>query len=194
MNEASDTGLISLSEERLAILEKSRELNPAEKVNILLLLLHRKWITDFSYDNPKEYDRLGSELKRLGLPFFVDSYIHVNGRKIDWLQIAGSKEILCFLQKRREVLSTVEAGILYGYPTSATLAFEGVLSSRKCDPAHLNVVSFYLGGVYSDELYSREREIMTRTWELLESVSPTIAQEAVEHMHSIRPDFTGAKE
>lgn len=186
-------GIVELTDERLEYLERSKGMNPYEKVNILSLLLHLKWITDFPFIDKEQFKRLEPELDCLALPYFKDFYVYEDGSEVEWLQVAANQRILEYLKERKEVLTAVEAGIMYGYPASAVLAFEGVLRGRIYDPSHKNVVSFYLGGVYSVDLYSDERREMIEKWEMIEKVSPSIARDAIDYMQSTHPAFTDEK-
>ena len=106
----------------VALLEESSSLFPAEKLNILRLLLGQKWIADFSLDNGSEAERITIELDKLGLFYYVDSYMYENGRVTQWLQVAIGSDILRYIRERKDVLTGIEAGLLYGYPGSDFLA------------------------------------------------------------------------
>lgn len=188
--DSATRALTKLNKKRLKILEESTVLTTREKVNLLLLLLQQKWIADFPFDDPKEFERLKPELERLDLPYYMDFFIHDNGMRVDWIQVAANRGISKYIKEHKDILTALEAGALYGYPISAVLAFEGMLTPAYCPPADKNIVSFYLGGVYSADLYQEERKQMVRTWRVVEKASPRIAREAAEYLSSLTPNFT----
>ena len=178
----------------IALLEESSSLFSAEKLNILRLLLGQKWIADFSLDNGSEAERITTELDKLGLFYYVDSYMYEDGSVTQWLQVAISSEILKYIRERKDVLTSIEAGLLYGYPVSAVLAFEGLINDRARDRSHHNVVSYYLSGVHSTDYYPQEREEMVRFWGQLEQASPRIVREVTEYVMEMKQGFSSEKE
>lgn len=162
----SSTQHIQLTSEGLLLLEKSQIFSPGEKVHILALFLGKQHITDIGID----CDSLVAhqrELNRLKVPYIIESW-----RGESWLLAGTSSATLQYTQTHRDTLSEIEAGILYGYPPTATLAFSGLLSSRRHPP--ISPATFFFAGVYSESFFDEEVAYYEDIWCSLKKASPRI--------------------
>ncbi|MDB5161984.1 MAG: hypothetical protein JWM52_492 [Candidatus Saccharibacteria bacterium] len=157
---------------RLERIERSTVLTLSEKINLVRLLMHRKWIADVGVG--RDLMALREELHALDIPFRTGRYSP--GDSTEWLQAGVNVAVLNYVADREAELSELEAGVLYGYPTSHSLGFSGVLEStaRRPDSAAL----FYLAGIYSKEFARAEVDFFLREWSEFSRISPLLATEA----------------
>lgn len=93
-----------------------------------------------------------------------------------------------YVEERWEELSEIEAGTLYGYPATSTLAFSRVLTQRTRRPE--TAAAFYLGGIYSEEYFDEEKAYIDNLWRIVRSTSPLVAAEAKSHYCAILKNTT----
>lgn len=165
-----ETKRVHLTKNRLKILEESSLFSVSEKVHLLALLIGHQQITDIGLEaNDLNPYRQGLQL--LDIPFIEESWDDIN-----WLLAGASVALLEYVREKREVLSEVEAGVMYGYPASAALAFTGVMPSRMHRPT--SAAAFFLGGVYSVDFYEDELAYYDEVWRKLANLSPATTASA----------------
>jgi hypothetical protein len=164
-----------LNTTRIQQLEKTFALTIPEKINILALFLGHKWITDVAIDQ-KDKSVAAEVLRQLGLPY-EENYYEYNGERHTWLQAAANSAILQYVLEKRESLSVLEAGVLYGYPVSHSLGYIGMLE-KEMKGSDKTIAEFYLSGVFS-YTYSRcETGYFEKIWKDISAQSPVITHEA----------------
>lgn len=161
---------ISLTPEKLTIIEDSFIFSPAEKIHLLCLYIGRQFITDIGLDS-KDIALHEKKLTKLDIPFSRQK-----NTVSDWLLVASSQFLLDDLESRKATLSEVEAGVLYGYPATAALAFSGIIDQHLQPPK--TPAEFFLAGVYSQAFYENEINHYQSTWNNLSKISPKITNEA----------------
>jgi hypothetical protein len=165
---------IPLTQERITLIEQA-DLDLPDKINLLALLLGHKLITDVAIDGGGK----GPEraLVALGLPFADNYYIDADSKCHKWIQVAASHATLDYVIQRRDQLTVLEAGVLYGYPPSACLAYIGALDKVGFDKT---IGEHFLSGVFSQPYATLEREHFQRIWEDIVAASPSLAKLAKE--------------
>lgn len=161
---------ISLTAEKIRVIEKSSVFSPAEKVHLLCLHVGQQFITDIGLhsNNITLHEK---ELIKLDIPFSRQE-----DASSDWLLASNSQFLLDDLEMRKNILSEVEAGVLYGYPVTAALAFSGAIDKRLQPPK--TPAEFFLAGVYSRDFYENEINYYQTAWQNLIKISPKIVDEA----------------
>ncbi|MEU3251090.1 hypothetical protein [Streptomyces sp. NPDC006997] len=167
--------VVRLTKKRVALIENDLHLLTVEKVNLLALLLGHKQITDVAIDRG---DKAAATqlLEALNLPFAPNHYTDPDGVRHEWLQVAANKPTLDYVLNRRNELTVLEAGVLYGYPASACLAYEGLLEQEWFGKT---LGEYFLSGVFSKPYVNEERAHFERVWQDVAAVSPRVVSEAV---------------
>ena len=168
---------VNLTDSKLAYLEHSVVLSPAEKLHLLMLFMGMQFITDVGLRSD-DLQMHQLELDQLGLPSVQESY-----ESDSWILVGVSQLLLKYLQQQRSTLSEIEAGIMYGYPATATLAFSGLIPSRTRKP--ISPAMFFMGGIYSKEFCGNEIKFYEEKWERLTEVSHKITMDATEYYRAI---------
>lgn len=168
---------VNLTDSKLAYLEHSVVLSPAEKLHLLMLFMGMQFITDVGLRSD-DLQMHQLELDQLGLPSVQESY-----ESDSWILVGMSQLLLKYLQQQRSTLSEIEAGIMYGYPATATLAFSGLIPSRTRKP--ISPAMFFMGGIYSKEFCGNEIKFYEEKWERLTEVSHKITMDATEYYRAI---------
>ena len=151
---------VNLTDSKLAYLEHSAVLTPAEKLHLLMLFMGMQVITDVGLRSD-DLQMHQLEIDQLGLPFVQESY-----ESDSWILVGIS-----------------EAGIMYGYPATATLAFSGLIPSRTCKP--ISPAMFFMGGIYSKEFCGKEIKFYEEKWEQITEVSHKITVDATDYYRAI---------
>ena len=86
-----------------------------------------------------------------------------------------NQPILDYVIKRRTQLSVLEAGVLYGYPVSAVLAYNGLLEKTWFNKT---IAEYYLSGVFSKTSTAKERAHFESMWAAIAECSGNIVSEA----------------
>lgn len=163
-----------LSKKKIRQIESSQSLKVVEKLNLVALLLGYKQITDVDMGLHYQAD-ISVLLDELKLAYARNYYEHDEGRS-EWLQVAINEPVLAYVMERRETLTVVEAGILYGYPATAALAYAGMLEKTWFEKT---VAEHYLSGVFSKAYMQVEREHFAEVWAAIEKASPTLVEAAM---------------
>lgn len=114
-------------------------------------------------------------LKDLKLCFAKNYYYHED-TKYEWIQVAINKPILDYVMERRDELTVLEAGVLYGYPISASLAYDGMLEKRWFDKS---IAEYYLSGVFSKPYTDNERAHFEKIWDHIKAATTSLVVEAL---------------
>lgn len=165
--------LPKLTPAALKIIERSTVFKLHEKIDILQLFLGKKWVTDVSIDLERKQEYI-NELEKLKLPWAVNAY--EGDYKCQWIQAGANQAVLEYVMQRKDNLSELEAGILYGYPLTHALAFTGAIKEIRKPP--VNVATYMLAGVYSADFYQQEVAFFQRRWDEIGATSPVLAQQA----------------
>ncbi|WP_330266272.1 hypothetical protein [Streptomyces griseorubiginosus] len=179
----SQRKVVPLTKKRIEVIESSSHLLTVEKVNLLALLLGHKQVTDIAVDE-KDKSSAAQLLETLGLPSALNYYIDPDGVRHEWLQVAINKPTLDYVLERREELTVLEAGVLYGYPSSACLAYIGFLEQAWFDKT---LAEYFLSGVFSVPYVKTERQYFERVWVDITEASPGVATQArAEYQEAIQ--------
>lgn len=179
--EQNEQAIPELTKREVMLLEESKYLQIVERINLLALLCGYKWVTDVAIGlNHRE--EIEAILSNLELPFAYNHYFHEE-KKYEWLQVAVNEPVLSYVTDRRDQLTVLEAGVLYGYPVSACLAYIGLLKKTGFDKT---IAEYYLSGVFSATLVGKEREHFRRMWEEVLSHSDKIRLEAEREFTSLK--------
>ena len=166
--------VVRLTKKRVALIENGSHLLTVEKVNLLALLLGHKQITDVAIDR-RDKAAAKQLLEALDLPCAPNHYTDPEGVRHEWLQVATNKPTLDYVLNRRNELTVLEAGVLYGYPASACLAYAGLLEQEWFDKT---LGEYFLSGVFSKPYVNEERAHFERMWQDVAAASPAVADEA----------------
>lgn len=177
-NDPNKTSLRKLTRQRVEKLENTSELLISEKINLLALLLGYKWTTDVAIDIDNK-DPARKVLDELELPYANNHYTH-QSETHTWLQVGANHAILDYVISRRNELSVIEAGMLYGYPVSHSLGYVGLLD-KQMKGSDKTIAEFYLSGVFSAEYSERESKYFEEVWSKIAQTSSKIADEAKRH-------------
>lgn len=147
-------------------LARSDAFRVAEKVHIARLALQHQWICDVL-----DATGMRATLRELGLHIAATS-------DEGYLIVSGNEAMAEYVEFRAEHLSDVEAGILYGYPPSAVVAFTSITKPEVSPRLPRTAAEYYLGGAYSSDLYEQERAAFVRQWEELRRFAPAVVDMA----------------
>ncbi|MFA5967141.1 MAG: hypothetical protein WC805_01305 [Patescibacteria group bacterium] len=170
-------GLPVLTTKKIRLIEDSIILTLPEKKELLLMLLGYKFTIELKFSEKKEKTEL---LLKLGLPFHVESRIHSKKGKIKWLQVSANERIDRFVNKYATSMSSMEAGLLYGYPFSAVLAFMDLIP-RTDKVSSDNFYNYWFGMVRSKHLFEMEESYFKNITDKLAGVSPKIYSELQQY-------------
>ncbi len=144
----------------------------AERVHLARVALQQQWICDV-WDTKANRD----ELAAFGL--------HIATTNLGYLIVSGSPTLAEYVNFRNRELSTIEAGILYGYPPSAVVAFAGVVPHVPPESSWMATATYFLGGAYSRDNSDRERQFFAQQWEELSLHAPDVCRLAEVEFQSI---------
>lgn len=174
--------LCKLTASKLALLENTIVFTPSEKLELLGLFAHTKWIAEVDI-GLKNKDLCIQTLDSLAVPWRINQYTKQSGDVIYWLQVGANEAVLEYIEQRRDVLSDIEAGVLYGYPFTAVLGFAEIINAE--DSTQKDIVRYrkglvgqYLSCVHSAEFSTQEITYFNHIWDILDNMSPTIVNEA----------------
>ena len=162
--------LPKLTERSLSLLEDTPVFTTVEKIELLLLFMHKKWVAEVDIGLRRQAECI-EVLDQLQLPWYIESYDPPHQQR--WLQVGANIAVLEYVKHRRSELSDLESGILYGFPLTHTLGYVGIIKSRRMRP--MNAAQYMLAGVYSEEFYKEEVEYFDKVWEELKKCSPKLA-------------------
>lgn len=161
-----------LTKKKLKLLENTTALSIGEKVELLLIFLHRKWIAEVDIDLTR-IDECSLVLGQLGLPWYIE---HYDEPRVEWMQVGANYAVLDYVRERREQLSDLESGILYGFPLSHVLSYTNIISRHHIRPT--GAAQYMLAGVYSREFHEEELDYFQKVWQEVKETSPIIAQKS----------------
>jgi hypothetical protein len=166
-----------LTKSKIKRIEEADLFSNYEKIEVLLILLHKKWVGEANIQLDNIGNRKSEEilhfLRSIGLAAGLNSYVCDRG-EYSWVQIAATEAILDYVLSRRDELTVLEAGVLYGYPVSHSLGYMKLLEQN--DRPVPGLAEYTFGGVYSEPCLESERQYFRSLWGEIEAVSPLIAQ------------------
>ena len=162
-----------LTTQKVKLIENSSLLTIPEKKELLLILFGYKFSTELSFAEKEEKAEL---LLKLELPFHVESRVHSQKGKIRWLQVSANERIDRFVKKYSSSMSAMEAGLLYGYPYSAILAFMGLIPRMEKLPSD-GCSKQWFGLVRSKHLFELEERYFREIIDQIARVSQIIHSE-----------------
>jgi hypothetical protein len=170
---APKTALPRLTRTRLTAIEQAEFLTATEKLELLGILLRFTFTGELSLEHQPQKITL---LKQLNLPWHINSYRHSQKGLLRWLQISANVQIDNFIQKHSRTMSPIEAGLLYGYPTTAILAYANLINRRTLIKSK-TTTDFWFSLVHSHDWFHRERQHYHHMMATIKSISPIIYRE-----------------
>ena len=164
----------NLTSEKLRALEETSTLTPGEKIDIILIAAGKKMVSEVGLNN-KDTTLAERFLDDLGMAWQHEEH----GERGRWITIATNRALLKYVNERREILSEVEIGALYGFPVTHSLAFTGVFDEK--NRTDKTIQGFYLGGVYSEKYFDNEKSYFDDIWKSVVKISPAIEKQAIEY-------------
>lgn len=161
-----------LSSSQIQGIENCSWLTVGDKVELVLLSLGIKLMTELTYETVQQKEKILSLLEPL--PFIYKQF--TNTKKNCWIQIFANSSVASYVTSRQIELSAGELGVLYGFPVTSIQAFLGFREQSKTKPD--DILNYYLIGVQSAEFYDEERNYYERMWEQVRKVSPAIIRQA----------------
>jgi hypothetical protein len=149
-------------------------LSLAERVHLARIALQQQWICDIE-DTPAKR----AALKELG--------IHTATTNLGYIIASGNAAMAEYFAFRSGEISTVEAGIFYGYAPSAVVAFTGIVQHVAPEASWMTSATYFLGGAYSRDHSDRELELFTAQWDVLKNHAPTLCSLAEMEFERIKP-------
>lgn len=162
-----------LNSKKIRLIENSTFLTTSEKKELLLILLGYKFVGELKSINETKKIKL---LKTLELKYFINSYMHSKKGKLKWLQISVNKKINQFIKKHSNSMSAFEVGLLYGYPSTAILAFQNLIP-RQTTPSKNKLIDYWFGMVRSKQYYKDEQKYLENVLNIIKKASPKIYKE-----------------
>jgi hypothetical protein len=192
---------IELTSNQIKLIENAEFILPGHKAQLIQLatgsrLTTELWPKRYVYDqrndkyvpNSAEVELIRSFLKNL--PFFVSEIELERPMKREdrpqeatenslMFQISTSQIVDNFIRSYWKTFSSFEQGALYGYPTTAILAFMNLtkrfpLEKRAAYTVAMNSIG---PGFYSDEFFEDEKSHYEDEWRKISTLSPEIARE-----------------
>ena len=176
LQEPSDSSHLRLpvaNQKHITRIENAAYLEPSEKLQLLLVLTRLAFAGEISLANQ---DRKVQLLKHLNLPYFINSYKHSRKGLIQWIQVAANERISQFIKKHSQTMSPLEAGLLYNYPTTAILAFMGLIPKQSKFRTR-TAADYFFGIVHSRDWLEAERSHYRKVFRQIKKISPKIAKE-----------------
>lgn len=170
-------------------IENSDILSLDEKRQLLQIALGAKFmgevmdIIHYNYDevldmlvvDDKELYKIQGLLEKLPFPFFLDKKIQ-KARAFNcliestWFQVCANEKIKYLMQYHSDTLSSLELGVLYGYPPTACMAMEGFLDLSEAKQSFYNCMVF--SGRNSVEYFEQEDEHSKGLYEKMKNYCP----------------------
>lgn len=174
-------GLPSLTRDKIGLLEAADFLKNEEKVRLLALLSHKRWLTEIGIRKVQKPDpKIAKLIKGLGLASAPWHYTKKDGTRVFWVEVGANEAVLRYLEENRQRLSVLEAGILYGYPVTAALACADITEHHRKNADKKTPAERCLGGIFSRAFKKRESQYLEVVWEDLRVISPKIIAQAEE--------------
>jgi hypothetical protein len=165
--------LPKLKKSKIKLIEDSTVLAIEEKVEILMLFLHKKWIAEIDI-GLKRSEASIALLEQLELSWYIESY--EGAHKEQWIQVGANQAVLDYVSTRRAELSDLESGVLYGFPLSHVLGYVGIIQRQLARPTHVSL--YMLAGVYSKDFQAEEVRYFEEVWNEVKKISPVIAEQS----------------
>ncbi len=162
-----------LSSKKIELIENSIFLTTSEKKELLLILLGHMFTGELKLSNKIKKIKL---IKTLGLEYFTNSHTHSKKGKLNWLQVSANQKLNQFIKKHSNSMSVCEAGILYGYPPTAILAFQNLIP-RQTAPSKNKLINYWFGMVRSKQYYHDEQKHLENILNAIKKASPNIYKE-----------------
>jgi hypothetical protein len=167
-----------LTKTQIDTIEKAIFLDSSEKLRLIMILTHQKFTGELSLQPQTEAKKI--LLQKLNLPFFINSYHHSKKGIIKWLQVSINQATHQFIQKNHRTMSVMEAGLLYNYPSTAILAYAGLIPRQEKFTAK-TPADYFFGMVHSRDWLEEERAHYEKIFKNIQQISPTIAKELTQN-------------
>ncbi len=168
-----------LSKQKLHLLESANFLSTSEKQELLLILLNYQFASELDLNNKVKKIKL---LKALSLQHFINSRIHSSKGEIKWIQVSANKKIHQFVKKYSDSMSAFTAGLLYGYPPTAILAFQNLIP-RQTKLSGNSFMKYWFSMVRSRHWFKEEQKYFENIGNLISKTSPKLYKE-MQRIHS----------
>lgn len=183
--------LSMLSKDKIEILTQEHAVDVGSRIEILQTLLGYKWVGEAAHvesnEEPitatPEQEKALELLKDVGLAAKFD-WIKRDKTYFSWVQFAATEAMLNSFMNKAHPFSVLEEGLVYGFPTSATLAFAGLIPKKV--NKQKSTANFYLSGVNSEKYFDVEINYAENIWHKMKEVAPTLIDEAEEGYRALR--------
>lgn len=184
-----DLELPKISKSKLKLLENADFISPGEKLELLMILTRHQFAGEIKLhhrhsgpvqnliNNLPEIQRIKELLIKLNLPYFVNSRVHSKKGLIRWIQVSANPAIHQFVKRYSKTMSGFEAGLLYGYPPTAILAFMNLISKQSGGIYH--PADYWFSLVRSKDWNTEERKHYRQIFQTIKKISPSIYQELI---------------
>lgn len=191
--------IVTLDDSQIKLIEQSQILDTIEKVEILCVSMGCKLTCevfgkiDYRYDvdtqqevvEQSSIDEIEKLLGRLPLKFYIDTVTKLNRknnllRTYKWFQVSINDKVDYFMRNYSEILTPIEQGVLYGYPPTAILAYNGLITRQERVKRNSIEKRFVGAGVSSVDYSDVEEAYYKQVWERIKRVSPEVVRQAEE--------------
>jgi len=166
--------LPKINKTKLKLLENADFLTPGEKLELLMILTRHHFTGEIKL---RRLQKIKELLVKLNLPYFINSRMHSKKGQIKWIQISANQVIHQFVQKNSKTMSSIEAGLLYGYPPTAILAFMNLIPRKTGGIYH--PADYWFSLVRSKDWNTEERQYYRKIFQNIKKISPGIYTELV---------------
>lgn len=144
-----------------------------ERVHLARVALQQQWICDVR-DTPRKR----AALEKLG--------VHIATKNLGYLIASGNAAMAEYFAFRSGEISLIEAGVFYGYPASAVVAFAGIVPHVPPESSWMTPATYFLGGAYSRDHSDRELDMFARQWEELQRHAPALCRLAEAEFERVK--------
>ncbi|MBU1083013.1 hypothetical protein KKE14_01050 [Patescibacteria group bacterium] len=123
----------------------------------------------------RELQKIKELLVKLNLPYFINSRVHSKKGQIKWIQVSANQVIHQFVKQNSKTMSSFEAGLLYGYPPTAVLAFMNLIPRKAGGMYH--PADYWFSLVRSKDWNTEERQYYRKIFQNIKRISPKIYTE-----------------
>lgn len=167
----------AVTKRHIRLIEQCAFLSLGEKIELLEMSTGRKLTTEiFSFIKQKK--KLEKILAQLPFPYFFDSCTRFSHRKnkrerFKWYQVCLNENVKDLMQKYAKTLTDIELGVLYGYPLSAVVAFNGLIE-KQTKATFQKASHYWFSKVDSKQFAAEENKHYELLWKQLRKISPVI--------------------
>lgn len=151
-------------------------LSVGEKIEIIELHLGARLLTEILIKDNSTKESIQKFISELGYPsHFISSYRPVRNKTVEFLFIFKSESVKKFLLGNINNLTQFELAMLYGFPSTAVMAFVGIIKKKSAPyPTSRKAYQWYHSKVFSQDFYKDEIEYGRTIWNKVKKFCPEI--------------------